>query len=255
LREARIERILSMLRQRIHVSVKELAEELGVSELTIRRDLKFLESHGLVKRTHGGATLKSLSRDIPFFYKLEIKKNEKKKIARKAVELLKDGQTIFASGGTTVYYTIQALDSTSLMDLTFITNSITTAWAIITLRKHFELIHTGGVVRQGSFECIGSKVSEVVSRLNVDVFLVGIDGIDLEKGITFENYEESLIAQKVWENAKIRIVIADDSKFGAVATYRIANVESANYIITNLSNETEKFKKFLRNSKVDLILV
>jgi len=236
------------------MTVKELAKELEVSELTIRRDLKFLESQGFVERTHGGVIFRGLNRNIPFFYKLEEKKTEKRKIAKKAVELLKDGQTIFVSGGTTVYYAIQALDNTELVDLTFITNSITTAWAVITLRKRFELIHTGGTVRQGSFECIGSRVAEIVNKLNVNVFLLGVDGVDLEKGITFENYEESLIAQIIWENSEKKIVITDDSKFGKIASYKVADINSVDYIITNTSDKTEKFRDLLKGSKTKLIL-
>lgn len=254
MREARLEKILSILRQRIHITVKELAKELEVSELTIRRDLKFLESQGFVKRTHGGVIFRGLDRNIPFFYKLEEKKTKKKKIAKKAVEFLKDGQTVFVSGGTTVYYTIQALDNTALMNLTFITNSITTAWAVITLKKRFELIHTGGTVRQGSFECIGGRVAEIVNKLNVDVFLLGVDGIDLERGITFENYEESLIAQIIWRNSEKKIVVTDDSKFGKIAPYRVADINSVDYIITNASDKTEKFRFFLKGSKTKLIL-
>ncbi len=238
----RLEKIMGIIRRKGYATIEELAEELGVSKITVRRDLSFLESQGLVERKRGGAVLKSFKHEIPFFLKLEKKKDEKMRIGKRTVRLFDDGQTVFATGGTTVYYTVQALEESNVRDLTIITNSITTAWAVINLNKPVDLIHTGGSVRSGSFECIGAQVMKFVEDLNVDVFVMGIDGIDLESGVTFSNYEESMIAKRVLENSRIKIVVADDSKFGEVYPYKVADLKDLDYIVTNRSDFSTKFE-------------
>ena len=92
-----------------------------------------------------------------------------------------------------------------------------------------------------------------VEKLNVDVFLMGVDGIDIEKGITFNSYEESVVAERVAVNASRRIVLADDSKFGVVAPYRVVDIDGVDYIVTNESERTRKIRRFLEASGVNLV--
>ncbi|MCD6551577.1 DeoR/GlpR family DNA-binding transcription regulator, partial [Thermotoga sp.] len=171
MKEIRIEKIMNILKQRGFATVDELARATGVSKITVRRYLDFLKKQGLIIRRRGGAFLKNIHYDTPFFSKLEDRKDEKMRIAEKVIEVLRDNQVIFATGGTTVYYAIQALDNSPFHNLTILTNSITTAWAVINLYKSITLIHTGGLVREGSFECIGGHVIDFVNNFNIDVFL------------------------------------------------------------------------------------
>ncbi len=234
---------MTLLKQKGYARIEELAEYIGVSEVTVRRDLAFLETQGLVERKRGGAFLRSLQRDIPFFARLEEKKAEKMAIARKAVTLLKNGQVIFASGGTTVYYTIQAIDESELYDLTIVTNSITTAWATINLRKNLTLVHTGGSVRENSFECIGGHTLEVAERIRADVYLLGVDGIDLS-GVYFSNFEELVIAKNVVENSSTLVVVADSSKIGVTSPFKVCEVEEVDYLVTNPHPKLKELEKY-----------
>ena len=243
MKEIRIEKIMNILKQKGFASVDELSRAIGVSKITVRRYLSFLENYGLIERKRGGAILKNLRYDVPFFLKLEDHKNEKIKIARAVARMIEDGSVIFATGGTTVYYAIQALEDSNVNDLTIVTNSITTAWAVINLSKPFKLLHTGGWVRQGSFECIGGHVVDFIVKMNIDLFIIGVDGVDIDSGITFANFEESVVARKVMTVSKKKIVIADDSKIGKVAPYRIAAFDEIDVLITNATSHTRTLLK------------
>ncbi len=233
MRAIRLERIMSILKQRGYATVEELAKELGVSEITVRRDLDILQGQGLVERKRGGAVLKSFSYEVPFFLKLERRKEQKIRIAKKAASLLENDWTVFMMGGTTVYYMAQALDDSQVHDLTIITNSITTAWAVINLHKSYELIHTGGMVRPGSFECVGEEVVEKIGYMNFDLLIMGADGVDAVEGVTIANHSESVIARKAAERAKRIMVLADSEKMGIVKAYRALSLKELDVLITD----------------------
>lgn len=229
----RLEKIMGVLKSRGYATVEELARELGVSEVTIRRDLDELRRQGLIDRKRGGALLKSVHYELPFFMKLEKNKEEKLRIAKKAVEFLSNGWTIFAMGGTTVYYFVQELNGSSIQDLTIVTNSITTAWAVINLKKEYDLLHTGGMVRRGSFECIGEQVVDVVEHVKFDAVIMGADGVDPSEGVTISNYSESLIARRIASRSRIVMLLADHEKFGLVKSYKALDTKDMNILITD----------------------
>ena len=229
------------LKEKGFMTVNEISEVLGISKVTVRRDLKLLESQGLIERKRGGAFLKNFQLDYPFFFKLEEKKEAKKLIAKEAVKLLKNGQVVAMSGGSTVFYAARALDSSPVSDLTIITNSITTAWAIINLRKHFKLIHSGGTVRENSFECVGGQTHKFFENISVDVFLMGVDGVDIESGITFYDFEEATVAREISSRAKKAIVLADSSKIDSVASFKVMDVaEISVLVVEKIDNDRKK---------------
>jgi len=239
MREKRLEKILNYLKEKGFATINELKESLNVSEATVRRDLNFLKQHGLIEKYRGGASLKGYPRELSFFVRLDEFKNEKKRIAEKTVTLLENHQIIALGGGSTIYYTVCALDDSSLHDLTIITNSITTAWAVIQLKKNFKLIHTGGTVREGSFECIGGHVLSFLEKMNFDVFITGADGIHPIVGVTFTDIEEAFVARKMLERSKRVIVVADHRKIGKIAPIKMCDMNEVSYLITDdLSNET-----------------
>lgn len=244
-REKRLNEIMKLLKKKGYISIKTICNELGVSEITARRDLRFLESQGLIERKRGGATLRNFSIDIPFFFKLENMKEEKKEIAKKAVSLLDNGQVVAMSGGTTIFYTVQELDKSPIYELTIITNSITTAWAMINIGKSFKLIHSGGVVRENSFECAGGYTVNFFQNLRSDIFLLGVNGIDLENGITFYNFEEAVIAKKILENSSKLVVLADKSKIGLSFPFKVCDLKEIDVLVTGElpDEQKESFKK------------
>jgi len=252
-REKRLNEIMRILKEKGYISIKEICERLGVSEITARRDLNFLENQGLVERKRGGASLRNFRIDIPFFFKLEENKEEKLRVARKAVSLLEDGMVIVMSGGTTVFYMAQALKNTPFHDLTIVTNSITTAWAIINLGKPFKLIHSGGMVRENSFECVGGYTLKLFEGLKADLFIFGVNGVDGKEGITFYDFEEASVAIKAMEVSSRLMVLADHSKIGMVAPYRVCKLERVDYLVVD-DPSVESVKK-LKEHYPDLNVV
>lgn len=252
MRDKRLLSIVNLVKERGFVTIKELAKELEVSEITIRRDLILLESQGLLERRRGGAVPKNFRIDLPFFFKLEEQKEKKQKIARKALEFLSNGQMVAMSGGTTIFYLTQLLDETDITDLTIVTNSITTAWGIINQNKRFKLIHSGGIVRAGSFECIGKHALSLFENIIVDVYLMGVNGIDIKAGITSYDPEERDIAVTIMKNAKKVIVLADSSKLGITTPYKICDIDQVDIIITDNipNNKKDRFK----NKRVEVVL-
>lgn len=252
MKDRRLLNIMNLVKEKGFVTVSELAKELGVSEITIRRDLNFLEAQGLLERRRGGAVPKNFRIDIPFFFKLDERKEEKIRIAKKALTFLSDGQIVAMSGGTTIFYVVQSLDEGDFTNLTIVTNSITTAWGVVNQNKKFKLIHSGGIVRENSFECIGKHALELFENIMVDVYLMGVNGIDLKGGITTHDFEERDIAVTIMRNSQKVIVLADSSKFGIITPFKICDLDDVDVIITD--SITQDKKEWFEGKKVQVIL-
>lgn len=241
MKEYRFNRILQLIRERGYLTVKEIAKELSISEITVRRDLDFLEKQGLIKRVRGGATTTNITSENSFFLKLEENKEIKKEIGKKALSLLKDGDVIAMSGGTTIYYMVQSLDESPLTNITILTNSITTAWAVINLRKSFKLIHSGGTAKEKSFECIGGHVIKFFRDIGkIDYYFLGANGVDLKNGVTFLDLEEAEVAKAIISKAEKVVLLVDSSKFKSSAPFKVCDLEEITYIVTN--SIPEEFK-------------
>jgi DeoR/GlpR family transcriptional regulator of sugar metabolism len=235
MKEYRLNKIVKLIREKGYISVPEIAKELGISEITVRRDLRFLEGQGLIKRVRGGATLTGITSENSFFVKLEENKEAKKEIGRKALSLLKDGAIIALSGGTTIYYMVQALDESPITNLTVLTNSITSAWAVINLRKSFKLIHSGGTTKEKSFECIGGHVIKFFQEIGkIDFYFLGANGVDMRSGVTFFDLEEAEVAKTIISKADKVVLLVDSSKFATSAPFRVCTLEEVDYIVTDV---------------------
>jgi DeoR/GlpR family transcriptional regulator of sugar metabolism len=252
-RQERLKAILTTLRQYGQIGINDICKSFDISVITARRDLDILESQGLVERTRGGAVLKTITGDSPFFKNLDIRKDEKQCIAKKVVEFFKNGQTIAVGGGTTVYYVIKALESSSIHSLNIATNSITTAWAVINLSKTFNLIHSGGIVRHGSFECVGEYASKLFENLYFDCYVLGASGVGLESGVTVADFEERNLAELIIQKSKTVILVVDSTKINQVAPYKICNIEKVNVLVTDNGIDQEQARKF-RSIGINVII-
>ncbi|MGJ8455518.1 DeoR/GlpR family DNA-binding transcription regulator [Pseudothermotoga sp. U03pept] len=253
-RQERLKAILSTLRQSGRISINDICDSFGVSLITARRDLEILESQGLVERTRGGAIIKSITGDSPFFKNLDLRKEQKERIAKKAIELLNNGQVVAAGGGTTVYYAMKALESSSIHALTIVTNSITTAWAVINLSKPFSLIHSGGTVRQGSFECVGEYSSMLFERMYFDCYILGASGVSSAYGVTVADFEERNLAELIIKRSKTVILLADSTKIEQSAPYKICDLGKIDILVTD-THATPSQIEVLRSFGISVISV
>ncbi len=240
----RHEIILKKLKEQGKVNVQELSEELAVSEVTIRKDLRLLEDKNLLFRTHGGATLSNpYTSDRPVSEKAKIQAKEKEAIAKEAVKLIGDNDSIILASGTTV--SALAREIYSQYRLTVITSSLDVSLTL-SGRENIEISQLGGQLRPSSNSVVGPYAEQFLNNITCGILFLGVDGIDLDYGLTTTNLMEASLNQKFIEISQYTIVLADHTKFGKRGFGRICTIGSIQHIITDeqtpqsIVNELEK---------------
>jgi DeoR family transcriptional regulator of aga operon len=233
--EERLLHIVEMISRNGKVTVAELSEALGVSTVTIRRDLERLEAKELLLRTHGGAMtmnedLRTAAQEKTFSEKEEAYAAEKERIADAAARLVEDGDAIMLTPGTTNMLLARKLAGKK--ELTIVTNAANIA-AQIGHQPGWDVILTGGNMRPKSFALVGALAEHALSRVRADKLFLGVDGLDFEHGLTTPNFAEASVNRSMIAVAKNVIVVADRSKFHRVTFSRIAALEVTHTVITD----------------------
>jgi DeoR family transcriptional regulator of aga operon len=227
-RAERLPVILEALSGRGSVDVGDLARELGVSAATIRRDLGRLERQRLLSRTHGGAVTSSVIYELPLRSRAGRDTDEKRRIAKVAVEQLGDARSVGLTGGTTTHEVARQLAE---RELTVVTNSISIA-SELAVRPNLKLIVTGGVARAESYELVGPLAEATLAGLNLDVVFIGVDGVSAA-GVTTHQEVEAHTNRSLISRAARVIVVADASKLGRSALAQICPLDELDMIITD----------------------
>ncbi|MEB0004287.1 MULTISPECIES: DeoR/GlpR family DNA-binding transcription regulator [unclassified Cryobacterium] len=223
--------VLSLLHEQTSMSQSALAEALGISAATLRRDLADLDEQGLLVRTHGGARALDARSEIPVRLRNTQFREAKQLIARRAVEMIPAGPYAIAlSGGTTTAEVARALSNRS--GLTIVTNSLTIALECAA-RPKLKVIMTGGVVRQSSFEAVGSLSENTFKAINVGTAVLGTDGISVSGGVTTHDETEARTNHAMVANAQRVIVVADGSKVGQVTLAKMADLSEIDDFVTD----------------------
>ncbi len=213
------------------VSVAELSKKLGVSDMTIRRDLEELSGRNLLRKVHGGAIPVSRSAEPHFEQKRRLKRAEKMAIARAAQGFVNDGDTVAFSAGTTTWHVASTLYA-GHRDLTFVTNSTNVA---LTLQENGweEIVLSGGMFRTPSDALVGPFADRTLRTLNADVLFLGAHGVDPDAGLTTPNTAEAETNGYLVDAARRVVVVADSSKLGVVALARIIPLSRVDVVITD----------------------
>jgi len=222
--------ILERLAQSGSVTVGPLAEALGVSSATIRRDLELLDSQRLMTRTHGGAVARGLLYELPLRYKAARHQEEKLRIARAAAEHVPDGSAVGLTGGTTTTEVARAIADRP--GLTIVTNALNIA-SELAIRPNLKLVIPGGVARSESYELVGPLAEASLQTLNLGVVFVGVDGIALAAGLTTHHDVEANTNRLLIDRAQRVVVVADSSKLERVTFARICGVDRVDVLITD----------------------
>jgi DeoR/GlpR family transcriptional regulator of sugar metabolism len=222
--------ILNLLQEQGSVRVVELGEGLGVSEITIRRDLEFLEQEHRVERTHGGAILSRRLRSEPQYtakYQEHIK--EKRQIGAAAAALVEPKETIFIGSGSTTLQIFRELIGKQARVIT------TNASAVEECRgTDIELILTGGYYREQSHSFTGPLALQTIQRFYANKCFIGVDGISLHAGLTTPILEEAEMAQAMIRNTHGMVVVAADaSKMGVVANCLTAPLDKVDVLVVD----------------------
>lgn len=249
--EERKAHILAYVQRHHRASVQELSQRFGVSESTIRRDLKELEEANLLRRTHGGAlALRGVAFEPTFGEKEDQFRREKEAIAAAAATLIEDGDTILLDSGTTVYHMVRHLVRFSR--LTVVTNSLVFARELLD-HPGIELVVVGGILRHNTLALVGPLAEQALDGLRVDKAFMATNGLDIREGLTTPNLLEAATKRKMIRSAKQVYLLADHSKIGNVAFAKFADITELDTCILD-DGAPEGFVTELRERGVDVIL-
>jgi len=227
----RRQQILQQLLARGQVQVADLVEQFNVSAVTIRADLGRLRAQGLATRTHGGAALlrpPPLEQDIHERDGLNLPLKEK--IGRSAARLVRPGENIIIDSGSTT--AILARHLHAHRDITVMTNGLNIAWELATA-EGVNVLLTGGVLRKQSLSLQGNQAEASLNSYSFDTMFLGVDGLDLQFGLTTHDEAEAHLNHRMVERARRVVVLTDASKFGRISLHRIARLNQVHTIITD----------------------
>ncbi|MDR0509833.1 MAG: DeoR/GlpR family DNA-binding transcription regulator [Rikenellaceae bacterium] len=224
--------ILEALQKRGELKIAELSDELGVSSVTLRKDVKMLEDKRLLFHTHGNIHPidQYMARDVSVNEKEYIATDEKMRIAQRAATLIDDNDAIIIASGTTVLFLARLVEARG--SLTVLTSALNVGVALCS-KPDVEIIHLGGAVRKTSTSVSGPFAQQMLSQFSCSKLFLGVDGIDLEYGCTTSSMMEANVNQCMISAARRTIVLADSSKFGKRGFGRICSFERVHQIITD----------------------
>lgn len=229
LKEERRADILRILQREGKVLAAGLADNLGVSEHTIRRDLDNLAEAGQVQRVHGGALPRSFASTSYTDRRRQVPE-AKSGIAHAATELVEDGQTIILDGGTTTLRVAQSLPHTLLAKV--ITNSPLIA-ATLAEHERIEIVMVGGSFYKDSLVTVGADAVDALRSVNADLCILGVWGLHLELGITVPDLEESRVKRCMMGSSAEVVALASAEKLGTASSYVVGPVDALTYLVTD----------------------
>lgn len=243
--------ILDCLARDGYVRVAEMAKELDVTTVTIRKDLKYLEEKKLLYRTHGSASpVNPQTQEVEVREKEKIHIDEKRRIAMAAAQLIEPDDSIIIASGSTVQMLGDFIQPQG--HLTVVTSSLKTAVQLNSMDR-VDVIQLGGNVRKNSLSVVGVYTSRFFEQITCSKLFLGVDGIDLDYGITNSNIEEALLNIKMIEASQRTIIMADSSKFGRRGFGRICNLDRIDVIITD-SGITASVARAIEDAGIELII-
>jgi DeoR family fructose operon transcriptional repressor len=228
--EERKQKIAEYVQARSRASVPELAGYFGVSESTVRRDLRDLEEAGQLRRTHGGAVAIQLqeNQEPTFVEKEDRFRQQKELVAEAAAAFIQEGDTIFLDSGTTTFQLAKRLKTVGR--LTVVTNS---AMAVQELSQYrnIELVVTGGSLRPETQAMVGPVANRSIASIRVDKLFLATNGIDPVGGLTTPNLIEAETKSCMMDSAKRVILLTDHSKYGKVSFAKFGDISDIQHCI------------------------
>ncbi|MCD8312889.1 MAG: DeoR/GlpR family DNA-binding transcription regulator [Bacteroidales bacterium] len=245
--------ILEKLAKQGYVRITDIAEELGVTKVTIRSDFKVLEDKGMLYRMRGSARPANPHvADLRVSVKEQMNHDAKQKIARRAVEYLEANDSIFIGDGSTAYAFAEEIRNCQFRHLNIVTPFLRIG-ILFNDMDDVNVIQLGGTVHKESLSVLGEQASKTLEYYMCSKVFFGVDGIDIENGVTTSTIEGARLTRKMMDIASQSILLADSSKFGKRGFGFISSIEDIDVIITD-SGVPEHVIPALNDAGVDLII-
>jgi len=246
--------IVRMLQEEQRVMVPELSLRFAVSEVTIRKDLAWLEAQGLALRTHGGAIATAAGaspNEMSFDVRERQQRAEKERIGEAAASYVLDGETIAMDASTTALAMAPFLGAKR--DLTVVTNGVRAGMELLPLPT-LSVLMLGGMLRRESYSLVGMWGKSVLQQVNISKVFIGARGLTLRASLTDVNAEEVELKRAMVNAANEVIAVLDSSKWGQVTLATFCPLERLTRIITDKDAPTQLVKQ-VRKLGVEVLLV
>jgi DeoR/GlpR family transcriptional regulator of sugar metabolism len=250
-RSERQDQIVRVLRENGAATIEDLANELGASQVTLRRDIRVLGEAGLLERRAGRVTLAGNGAgELPLALRSKVNQEEKQRIAQAALDLIANGETIMISGGTTTYELARLLPGQRRV--TVITNALPVA-ELLADKPGITLIVLGGILRPGERTLHGHVTEMGAQELRAEKFFYGIHAISLQHGLTHNLIQEVSTDRSLIAASMHTIVLADHTKFGKVASAIVVPVSQVHMMISGRELAPE-YIEGLKTREVQVLL-
>lgn len=240
-------RVLSELLDRKHVTIKNLAEDMSVSEATVRRDLKALADDQKLQLIHGGAIMPA-DGYFSFESRLDRNRREKSVIGQLAAGLVRDGEQIFLDSGTTSFE--MAAHLSERRGLSVIVNS-----ALLALEfkaQSLNLICLGGQYRPDRMDTIGPIAISTLDQLRGYTAFIGADGLSMDFGISAADIDSAHLYRLAITNAREVVLLVDHTKFESASLFKIVDWDVIRKLVTD-QTPSEQWMQFLRQRNIEVI--
>lgn len=243
--------ILEQLQKMKFIKVADVAKELGVTTVTVRKDLKYLEEKKMLFRTHGSASpINPHVPDVSVHEKGKVRSEEKNKIAIAASKLIEENDSIIVASGSTIYAFAEHI--VPIGHLNVVTPSLRVS-ILLNEIDNINVVQLGGNLYKNSLSVRGDYAAQAFNDFTCSKLFIGVDGIDIEYGITTSNLEEAQLSKRMMEAASKIIVLADSSKFGKRGFGKICSLDRIDIIVTD-SAIPDSMARMIEDIGIELII-
>lgn len=229
----RRQNIIAMLKEQGSVQVAELSEMFAVSAQTVRKDLDFLCNRGIAERSYGGAISSDMmtgDSEPAVDTKRVIHVQEKQRIGRYAAGMVEPGDSVVLDSGTTAMAIASHL--ADIEDITVVSNDFGVL-SVLAKKTNIQVVMLGGQLRRRNMALYGGQTMDALSDLHVDKLFLGVDGFDLQRGITTHYEPEAILNRRMVSVAQSIIAVTDSSKFGRSCLHRIIGIDQISALVTD----------------------
>lgn len=243
--------LLNLIHQQGIVSINTLVEKLGVSHMTVRRDIQKLEEEGKVISVSGGVQLlERLASEPTHDDKSLLATNEKIAIGKEAAKLVKPNSTIYLDAGTTTLEIAKQIAHEK--DLLVITNDFVIAQYLM-VNGQCNIIHSGGLINKSNRSSIGELAAQFLRQVAVDIAFISTSSWNL-KGLTTPDEQKIPVKKAIIQSSQKNILVTDSSKYGKVATFLLYPLNTLDMIICD-QGLPENAKEAITDMNIELLLV